>query len=136
MRPLVCLLFLAHPSFAWEFTPTPICTLRDVGAVATEVTFDGALYAIHLTRSEGWPDAPVFAIHFDGAAPLTISTSRHVIDGDTLTVTDRGFGNVLNGLQFNQTATALIGDLAVRIDLSDAAMPVTAFRACPATPAV
>lgn len=136
MRLFVVLLCLAHPAPAWEFTPTPVCTLRDAGAIATEVTYDGTLYAIHLTRSGGWPDAPVFAIRFEGAAPLTISTSRHVIDGAKLSVTDRGFDNVLNGLQFNDTATALIGELAVEIDLTGAALPVEAFRACPAAPAV
>ncbi|MDA7428097.1 hypothetical protein PGB28_06485 [Primorskyibacter aestuariivivens] len=134
---LFCLLaLLATPAIAWEFSPTPICILRNDGNVATEVTYDGTLYAIHLTRADGWPTAPVFAIRFEGAAPLTISTSRHVIDGTTLTVTDRGFGNVLSGLQFNHTATALIGDLAVPIDLSGAADPVRAFRDCPGTPSV
>lgn len=136
MRLIFLLSLLATPAASWEFSPIPVCTLRDTGAVATEVTYDGVLYAIHLTRAEGWPDAPVFAIRFEGAAPLTISTSRHVIEGNRLTVTDRGFGNVLNGMQFNRTATALIGDLSVPIDLSGAADPVAAFRACPDLPSV
>lgn len=134
---LICLLtLLAGPALAWEFSPTPICTLRSAGPVDAKITFDGALYALHLTRAGGWPDAPVFAIRFNGEVPLTITTTRHVIDGITLTVTDRGFGNVLNGLQYNQTATALIGGLSVPLDLTGAAAPVEQFRACGLVPAV
>ena len=77
---------------------------------------------------------PIFAIRFDGPRGLTISTDRHVIldDGATLTVTDRGFGNVLNGLEFNDTATALLGDRAVAFALDGAGPAVRAFRACTA----
>jgi hypothetical protein len=61
-----------------------------------------------------------------------ISTGRHVLseDGRTLSVRDRGFGNVLNGLEFNVVALAATGDRVVSIDLDGAAPEVAAFRAC------
>jgi hypothetical protein len=132
MRVLALLLCLAQPAGAWTFTPLPICTIASDDETV-EVTFDPAtgLYAIHLTRAEGWPPGPVFALRFEGAAPLTISTDRHRIDGPRLTVTDRGFGNVLAGMERNARATALIADLAVPIDLAGAADPVARFRDCP-----
>ncbi|MEO0624574.1 MAG: hypothetical protein AAFU49_05345 [Pseudomonadota bacterium] len=89
-------------------------------------------YAIALKRAVPWPDDPAFAIRFDGPRGLTISTSRHQLsEGRTvLTVTDRGFGNVLDGLQFNDTATALTGSAALSVSLDGAAPKVEAFRAC------
>jgi hypothetical protein len=65
-----------------------------------------------------------------------ITTDRHVLSdgGTSLTVTDRGFGNVLDGLQFNNVATALLGNTAVVIPLANAAEPVARFRACAALP--
>ncbi|WP_227447412.1 hypothetical protein [Cognatishimia sp. F0-27] len=100
------------------------------------MTFDGALYTIAITRPEGWERAAVFSIRFSGGAALEISTTRHQIDGKTVTVTDRGFGNVLDGLQFNDTATAILGEQTVTVDLSGAARPVQAFRDCPSDAAV
>ena len=49
---------------------------------------------------------PIFAIAFVGDSPFEITTNRHALsdDGQTLTVRDRGFGNVLNGMEFNTTA--------------------------------
>lgn len=136
MRLILALVFAAGPAAAWDFTPDPICTLSQVGPTAVTVTYDAALplYEIRLTHPDGWPDAAVFRIRFDGPRPLTIATDRHRVDGDTLSVSDTGFGNVLNGLQDNVTATALIGEVVRPIDLSGAAQPVEAFRACPATP--
>ncbi len=128
---LLCLLPVS--AFAWTFSPLPVCTIESTDGAA-RVTFDPAtgLYAIALTRPEGWPPAPVFAIRFEGLAARTISTDRHVVEGATLTVTDRGFGNVLTGLEFNATATAVLGEDLLRIDLTDAGPAVRAFRACPA----
>jgi hypothetical protein len=125
----------ATPLRAWEFTPLPICTVANAAEPQVTVTFDGALYAIHITRDGGWPDAPVFSLRFAPNGP-TISTPRHTIEGNTLTVLDTGFGNVLDGLQFNAAAQAILGDLNVPIDLSNAAGPVEAFRACRPGPAV
>ena len=96
------------------------------------------LYSITLTKATPWPQANVFSLRFEGAAGLTISTNRHVIGngGLSLTVTDSGFGNVLNGIAFNRQAVALIGDQAVAFSLQDAAEPTAAFRDCSVDPAV
>lgn len=134
MRVLAALAFMAQPACAWEFTALPICTLsRDAPEIQVAVTYDGQIYALRLEHPEGWPMAPVFSIRFVPNGPV-ISTTRHQIDGTVLEVTDSGFGNVLNGLQFNQTAIAELGDIARPIDLSDASDAVAAFRDCDPTP--
>ncbi|WP_425038086.1 excinuclease ABC subunit B [Primorskyibacter sp. S187A] len=129
---------MAGPAAAWDFSPEPICTLRLEGPVAVEVTYDARLpeYAIHITRPGGWPEGPVFALRFEGPRGLMISTDRHVVEGETLSVRDSGFGNVLAGLQYNERAVALLGDAAVPFDLSGAGPAVEAFRACPVVPSV
>ncbi len=138
MRAALLLACLAAPAAAWEFTDRPICTLSHAtdGAEVT-VTYDPAIpeYAIAIRLLDGtWAAGPVFSIAFDGTRPLTIGTDRHAVsdDGTTLTVTDRGFGNVLNGLEFNRTATATSGQSAVTLPLDGAAPAVRAFRGCPA----
>ena len=137
---LICLPAIAP---AWEFTPVPICTLSHVAReVETVVTYDPAIgeYAIALTLSSGrWPPATVFGIRFEGSAPNLIVTDNHEIaeaDGATLTVRDSGFGNVLNGLEFNTTALAMIGSTTVAIPLEGAAPAVSEFRACLSAPSV
>ncbi|PWJ22262.1 excinuclease ABC subunit B [Jannaschia seohaensis] len=137
MRWIAALLLIPGPALAWEFSPLPVCTLRHAGEAAeVVVTYDPSLpeYAISVTLAEGtWPAAPLFAIAFQGGAALTITTDRHVRspDGRTLTVTDRGFGNVLNGLEFNGVAQAMSGGRTVPVALDGAAAPVRAFRGCP-----
>ena len=127
---------IASPATAWEFAPTGICTLSDASEQAeTLITYDARLpeYAIAITLANGtWPEEPVFAIRFLPSG-LTITTNRHVLSegGRTLTVTDRGFGNVLDGLEFNALAVAILGDLQVTIPLEGAAPEVELFRACP-----
>ncbi len=136
LRFLIPALLAASPTAAWEFTATPVCTLSHATDEAeVRVTHDprqAEPYAIALTLTGPWQQAPVFAIDFAGAASLTISTSRHRTspDGRTLSVADTGFGNVLNGLEFNTTATAISGNQAVSIPLEGAAPAVQAFRAC------
>jgi len=133
----------ALPAAAWEFRAGPVCEMTHAEPAAqVRVTFDPAigLYAIAITLDRPWPSAPVFAIRFDPNGPA-ISTGRHVLsdDGRTLTVTDSGFGNVLDGLQFNRTATAFVGAMSVTIPLdgpAPAAPAVAQFRACPAAPSV
>jgi hypothetical protein len=56
--------------------------------------------------------------------------------GTALTVTDRGFGNVLDGLQHNEAATALAGSASLSVSLDGAAPAVEAFRDCAQTPSV
>lgn len=136
-RVLFFLIWLSGPANAWDFSPAPICTLFHQGAeLSVSVTFDprNAQYAIHLSREAGWPDADVFQIRFEGPRSQTITTRRHVInrqDPRTLTVTDRGFGNVLNGIKFNTRAIAVLGDVQVPLLLDGAAPAVDEFRTCP-----
>ena len=138
MRLILALTLLASPAAAWEFSAAPICTLSH-SSVAGDVllTFDPALpeYAITLTLPAGrWPDAPVFAMVFNDEAPIAIQTDRHQRsnDGRSITAKDRGFSNVLNGLQLNSSALAISGDTTFSIPLADIGPAMTAFRNCPA----
>lgn len=101
-----------------------------------ELTHDPTqpLYSITITRAAPWVGAPVFSMAFRGGAALSIATDRHELsdDGTALTVTDRGFGNVLRGLASNETAIATLGDQRVEIPLQGAADPVEQFRRCEA----
>ncbi|MBV6656603.1 MAG: hypothetical protein KI785_02425 [Devosiaceae bacterium] len=140
MRPSLALfalaaLVFAPPALAWEAQVGEVCEITHEGdSASVRVTYDleRLEYAIAITLPQAWPEGPVFAIRFDGPQGNVISTNRHVISnaGATLTVTDRGFGNVLNGLEFNTTATALLGDQAAVLALDGAAPAVQAFRAC------
>ncbi|WP_137110341.1 excinuclease ABC subunit B [Rhodobacter sp. SY28-1] len=140
MRALLALALLATPAQAWDFTPTPICTiLKDTPTLQIRVTYDPAQaqpYAITLTRPDPWPATDSFGLRFEGPMAMTIGTDRHQLsnDGRTLTVTDTGFGNVLDGLALNRIAAALAGDLLIPIDLTGARPAVEAFRACGEVP--
>ena len=128
---------LTTPAQAWEFMPGIPCLLtHETAGAEIELTYDptGPLYTVTVTRAERWPDAPVFSMRFDGANPISIGTSRHerTYGGLALSVTDTGFGNVLDGLQFNQTAHAIAGDVTVSFPLAGASEPVQAFRTCTA----
>lgn len=136
--PLIC---FATASPAWEFTPGQPCLLTHKAVnAAVELTYDPAvpLYTISIRTDALWPDDPIFALRFDGSMGLVISTDRQTLSADrrTLTVTDRGFGNVLDGLQFNDSATASLGDATVSFSLNGASQPVAYFRQCRAAPAV
>jgi hypothetical protein len=136
----IATLIMTTSSFGWEFTPQPVCTLSHASkSGGVVVTYDPSLpqpYAIAVTGVAPWPDAPVFSMRFDGPSGLTIATNRQKLSdgGRTLTVIDTGFGNVLDGLEFNNTATALAGDVAVPFSLAGAAPEVQAFRACVVAP--
>jgi hypothetical protein len=139
----LCLVLAATPAAAWEAGRSgTICTLTHIDPEAGEIrlTHDpaGPLYTITVTRTEPWPDAPVFGIAFGGGAELTITTDRHVLsdEGRALTVTDRGFGNVLAGLALNETATIFAGPAALTVSLEGAAPEVAAFAACELAPSV
>jgi len=137
MRHIIAFALLTGPAHAWEFTATPICTLSHVEASAeVTVTYDHTtgLYAIAVTTPNDWPASPAFSMRFDGARPNIISTQNHQTEGNTLTVSDTGFGNVLDGLEFNATATAFTATSAVTVSLSGAAEPVQRFRACATAP--
>ena len=140
MRAVLALALLATPAQAWDFTDTPVCTIfNDTPSLQIRVTYDPAQsepYAIALTRPDPWPVTDTFGLSFTGPAAMTIGTGRHLLstDGRTLTVSDTGFGNVLDGLAYNGAAAALAGDLAVPFDLTGARPAVDAFRACGLVP--
>lgn len=127
---------LAPPALAWEAgVEGRLCTLEHSGAAAdVRLTYDpaGPEYTIALSRAEPWPEAAIFAMQFEGPRGLTIQTTRHRLsaDGRTVSVADRGFGNVLDGLEFNAVARGMLGDSDVEISLDGAAPAVAAFRAC------
>ena len=129
----------ATQASAWTFTETDICRLTYAeDAAAVEITFDPSenIYSITLTRPEPWPAAPTFQLRFDGPIPLIIGTDQHELtdDGQSLSVRDTGFGNVLDGIQYNAMMTALIGDEAVTLSTMTAPDAVEAFRNCPSSP--
>ena len=138
MRTTLAFLLFASPAAAWEFSASPICTLTDTSeAGEITVTYDPAIteYAIIVTLPEGrWINAPTFGMAFANDRPISIQTDQHSIspDGRSITVKDRGFGNVLNGLEFNSRAYAILGDTTVDIDLTGIGPAITAFRDCPA----
>lgn len=139
----LCVCLAALPAHAWQAgREGGICTLthRDPDAGEIRLTHDpaGPLYTITVTRDAPWPDAPVFGIAFTGGTEITITTDRHVLseDGRSLTVTDRGFGNVLLGLSANASATVFAGPVTAAYALDGAAPEVAAFAACEIRPSV
>jgi hypothetical protein len=137
MRLILALALLPLPAAAWEFSPDPMCTLTHQAEDAEiAITYDSAVpqYTLFITlRSGEWPDAAGFQMIFGGGRDVTIGTTLHSLSADsaTLTVRDSGFGNVLDGLEFNDTVVSTSGATTVIADLSDAAPAVQAFRACP-----
>ena len=77
-----------------------------------------------------WAESERFGITFRGERPLTIGTDRHGIEGKELSVADTGFGNVLNGLEFNDVAFAFTTKQTLPISLNGAAPRVQEFRDC------
>lgn len=140
MRMLIALCLLAAPASAWEFTATPVCTItHETPDLALRISFDPAQpqpYAIALTRPTAWEQTESFGLRFEGPAAMTIGTGRHQLssDGKTLTVSDTGFDNVLDGLAYNARGTALAGATEVPFDLTGARPAVEAFRACDVLP--
>jgi len=138
MRLALILAALPFPVLAWDFSPDPICTLTHQATDAEiAVTYDPALpeYALYITLREGvWPQTATFGMRFSGGPPINISTTGHILsaDGATLTVRDRGFGNVLDGIEFNTSVDIIIGNQTqLTADLRAADPAVQAFRACP-----
>lgn len=137
MRLAMILALFPLPVLAWDFSPDPICTLTHQAKDAEIViTYDASLpeYTLMVTLRRGtWPDAAVFYMDYPNGAGPNISTTRHSLsaDGATLFVRDRGFGNVLDGLEQNGSLAASSGTTRVTADIADAAPAVRAFRACP-----
>ncbi|MFC3614630.1 hypothetical protein ACFORG_12725 [Lutimaribacter marinistellae] len=117
-----------------------ICTLHhQTDGAEILLTYDPAkpLYTVTVTLGDGrWLVAPWFAMRFDGRNRIDISTPHHSLsaDGSALSVTDTGFGNVLNGLEFNERALAYTPDRAVEFSLQGAAPEVRRFRECKPVP--
>jgi hypothetical protein len=137
MRLALILALLPFPTLAWEFTPDPICRLSHENLAAEIIiTFDARLAEYSLAvapRAHSFPNAPSFTMTFEGGDEISIGTTNHVLSdyGRRLTVRDTGFGNVLDGLEYNNIATARSGHIAYEFDLTNAAPAVRAFRACP-----
>lgn len=134
MRSLVFII-LATPAAAWEAgREGSVCLLmhsmENAEVVVSHDATKAVPYTIDLILENGWQAGAVFAIRFDGPLPLTITTDRHSVSGETLSVTDTGFGNVLNGIAGNQVAIAMSGETALVIPLTGAAPEVEAFKAC------
>jgi len=134
---LMALLLLPGAALGWSFSPLPVCTLHHQGdSVAVTLTHDPDRgdYAITLTLADGgWPPSRAFHITFEGGRAMTIGTGFHTLsdDGRSLTVRDTGFGNVLDGLEYNSRALAWAGERRAPFTLLGVAEPVRAFRACP-----
>ncbi|MEP2531325.1 hypothetical protein [Shimia sp.] len=136
MRALLLALMLATPAQAWQATVGAICTLsHDTEAANIFLTYDPAkpLYSLTITLAQdSWAPSLWFAMRFDGPTPIEIATSRHTLSGDAtaLSTADTGFGNVLDGLEFNDTAVALTQNRILQFPLDGAAPEVRTFRAC------
>ena len=139
MRIVIALAAFASPATAWEFTAVPVCTIsEETTDMRVAVTYDGRKpepYSITMT-GEAWAPGPVFAIQFGAPGGLTISTDRHRLtaDGTELSVSDRGFGNVLRGLANENIAYLGLGDTVRTLPLDGAAEAVAAFEACVTAP--
>ena len=126
---------------AWEFQSGTPCRLTHIEEdVAVELTFQPQipLYTMSLTALTPWPSGREFSMTFLQRRPLRIATERHEMRdaGRTIFVEDAGFGNVLNGLQFNDVALAQLGSRTIELDLDTAPEAVEAFRNCGAIPSV
>ncbi len=133
----LALLLAAAPALAWEFTPGPPCRLDHAeGSLAVSLTHDPGppRFSITYRSPDPLPRAPTFAIRFEGAAPLTITTDRHTYgpEGRSLTVSDRGFGNLLRGMAGNGRMVALLGERTLPLSLAGAAPQVRPFVECAA----
>lgn len=140
MRALLVLLFSASPAMAWDaFLQGPICVLyHEFDTARIEVTHDPRetqSYSIEITRTDtAWEPASVFSIRFEGPSTLTISTDWHQLtpDNSTVSVSDSGFGNLLDGLELSHFAIAILGDQTLAMPLIGAASEVAKFRNCTA----
>ena len=135
MRLALLLILLPLQAQAWTFTPGLICRLSHETADAKiELTYDPAkpLYSVTVSRAAPLPNVEPFTMRFIGPAGRVISTRSHTFsDGNTaVTAQDTGFGNVLDGLQFNDTAEAILGTTTIQFPLDGATEPTAQFRAC------
>lgn len=136
MRILMFSLLFGTPAAAWQATIGEICTLaHETVSAHIFLTYDPSepLYTLTVTRkTDAWTPAPWFAMRFEGPRQIEIATPRHALSDDAsgLTVTDTGFGNVLDGLEYNATAYAFTQDRITQFPLDGAAPEVRKFREC------
>ncbi|WP_299192941.1 hypothetical protein [uncultured Litoreibacter sp.] len=138
MRLALLLGLLPIQAHAWTFTPGLICRLsHETPNAKIELTYDPAkpLYSVTVSRASPLPNVDPFTMRFIGPAGRVISTNRHTFNDDSTAVTaqDSGFGNVLDGLQFNDTAQAILGTTTITFPLNGAAEPTAEFRKCEVT---
>ncbi len=121
---------------AWTFTPSPICTVEhQTELIELELTYNHAsgVYALKLTKPElTWDASRKFSMRFEGSKPIFISTTNHEFSSDmkSLIASDSGFGNVIDGLQFNTLAAAITDNERIFIPLTGAEPKIDAFRNC------
>ena len=134
MRLIALVVFLPTYASAWEFSLTPLCTLTHQSEHARiEITHDPAIPEYRMTLdlfTEPWARSETFGMTFRGGRSLTIGTNRHIIDKSRLSVSDTGFGNVLNGLEYNALAIAFTSSQSIQFSLAEAAPEVRKFRSC------
>ena len=134
MRMALMLILAPVQAFAWEFSPVPVCTLsHETDEAELVITHYPAVpeYRLEIELAGAtWATSATFGMAFQGGAELTIGTDRHRMDGQTLSVADRGFRNVLDGLEFNSVATAFTERQAISFSFSGAQRPVKDFRDC------
>ncbi|SLN67363.1 hypothetical protein TRL7639_03877 [Falsiruegeria litorea R37] len=136
MRFLLTFLCFGTPALGWHATQGDVCTLsHDTEEAQIFLTHDPSkpLYTLTVTlKAHTWATSPWFAMRFDGSDPIEIATARHALSKDRfdLTAADTGFGNVLDGLEFNDTAMAFTQTQTVYFPLKGAAPEVRKFRNC------
>ncbi|MEM7529658.1 MAG: excinuclease ABC subunit B [Pseudomonadota bacterium] len=134
MRAFALAMLLPMSAAAWEFSSSPLCTLAHQSErTRLEITYDPAVPEYRLTvdlLTEQWTSSETFGMSFRGGRDITIGTDRHEINDSALTVSDTGFGNVLDGLEFNATATAFTASQSAQVSLAGAAPAVRKFRRC------
>ena len=136
MRLLLALFCFSTPAFGWEATQGSICTLsHSTNTARIFLTYDPSkpIYTLTVTlKSRTWSPSPWFAMRFEGGTPIEIATARHVLSQNQfdLTASDTGFGNVLDGLEYNDTALAFTQNQVVQFPLDGAAPEVRKFRNC------
>lgn len=137
MRYLTFILtLLSTPASAWDFAATPVCTLSRQGDdLGVTLTYDPMLpeYVLTLSLPDGtWPQGPVFAMTFANWRPAMIQTDQHQLSGNRrqLSVRDRGFGNVLDGLEYGDATQANTGGMTVSINTTGISGAMQAFRQC------
>ena len=124
-------------SASWRFDETTACVITGETPETVVVVihdYQAGRYTIAVSQTgRTWVPGPDLSIAFQGGRELVIGTDQHFLsdEGDVLMVSDRGFGNVLDGMQFNQRMTIKTGDHSVEVNLNGAAPAVAEFRDCP-----